>query len=106
MALECYDATFCPAPFGLNNTSVICHFNSLMQAMASCSSVVRAALTNVDELSKTGTGTAFCAFMAMVATDKGAKTAPDSEIRRQSGLVLNALVKDLQERKPKVRYGA
>ena len=57
--MEPYDAKIAPAPFPLNNTGVICHFNSLLQSLASQSVLVKTVLNNEEYLKKTGTGTAF-----------------------------------------------
>lgn len=106
---ETYDPGFVPQRFGLNNTGVICHLNSLLQGIVGCSAVVRAAAANRDYLGKTATGRAFYDFIweavpASRLAGSGPFTAGVALENRSPG-VLHALVADLRARRPHFRYG-
>lgn len=47
-----YDNKFIPLPFGLNNTGVICYFNSLIQSLLSCSSLNQYLLLNENDFKR------------------------------------------------------
>lgn len=106
---ETYDPSYVPQRFGLNNTGVICHLNSLLQGIIGCSAVVRAALSNRDYLGKTATGRAFYNFVyAAVPAARPADSAPfvgSVALENCSAEVLRALVADLRARRPHFRYG-
>lgn len=106
MAMEPYDTCFAVAPFALNNPGSICHFNSLLQALASCPSLIKAVLNNQDYLEKTATGKAFANFVKAMASEKGAKNKADEGINFLSYTVLGALMKDLRNRRPSVKFGS
>jgi ubiquitin C-terminal hydrolase len=106
MALRPYDAAFAPAAFGLHNTGVICHFNSLLQGLASCPILIKTVLENAEYMSKTITGKAFYTFVSMIAGKDGAKAVPDQSIGTQSSKVLHAFVTDLRARRPSVEFGS
>lgn len=106
MALKPYDSTFVPAPFGLHNTGVICHFNSLLQGLASCPVFLKTVMENKDYMFRTNTGKAFYAFVSAIANKDGAKAAPDQGIEGLSAQVMHAFVTDLRARRPSVRFGS
>ena len=108
-ALEAYDPARAPEPFGLHNTGVICHFNALLQALAGCTSVARAALRHRGYLARTRTGRAFHDFFwATVPAGRSAGGAPFEagvELGSRSARLLAALVADLRARRPAFLYG-
>jgi hypothetical protein len=107
---ESYDAAWAPGPFGLRNTGVICHFNALLQAIAACTAVLRAALGAREYLGRTATGRAFYDF-ALAAAPAAARPpgcAPfggAAPLESMSAALLRALVGDLRSRRPGFRYG-
>ena len=107
-ALERYDPARAPEASGLHNTGVICHFNALLQALAGCTSVARAALAHRDYLSRTRTGRAFHDFFWATAPRGGRPGhafEPRATREQRSAALLRALVADLRERRPGDRYG-
>lgn len=109
--MEPYDEKIAPQPFPLNNTGVICYFNSLLQSLAGQPAFLRAILKNDEYMKKTRTGRAVWDFVntftEVDASQEGRARAkaPDDTINHSS-LVLAALVLDLKERRPWVRFGA
>lgn len=104
--MEKFEIDWSPArPFGLNNTGVICHFNSLLQALISCTRFNRAVMQNKDYMMKTTTGKAVYNFVSCFCDEKKAKNSPDIGIESQSRKVLAALVDDLKVRRPTVQFG-
>lgn len=107
--LERYDPAAAPRAFGLNNTGVICHLNALLQALAGCTAVARAALARRDYLGRTATGRAFYdfvyAFAGRGAAGAGGPFRADAPLEASSAAVLAALVSDLRRRRPHFRYG-
>jgi ubiquitin C-terminal hydrolase len=104
--MDTYQKEFVPPTFGLNNSGVVCHFNSLLQSLAGCPGLVKAVLSNPSYMEKTKTGKEFYAFINAFATLDGAKKTPDAGIELHSSNVLNALVADLRVRRPSVTFGA
>ena len=106
---ETYDPGYVPQRFGLNNTGVICHLNSLLQGLVGCSAVVRATLANRDYLAKTATGRAFHDFIhTAVPAARLPGSAPfegGAALENCSAAVLRALTTDLRSRRPHFRYG-
>ena len=108
--MDAYDKRLAPKAFGLNNTGVICYFNSFLQTLASCTSFARGVMLNADYLRRTSTGTAVVDFVSAYAT-----CAPDGSVVARESLasgieflsaaVLRALVSDLAARRPHVRFG-
>jgi ubiquitin C-terminal hydrolase len=99
-----YDAAQIPRGFGLANTGVICHFNSLLQALGACPAVTRTACGNRDYLVRTGTGAAFYNYTRAV---ESSATEPGFQVdSSHSARLLAKLVVDLAARKPAVRFGA
>lgn len=106
--LEAYEPAFVPVEGrGLYNTGTICHENSLLQALVSCSAVVRAALANREYLAKTATGRAFHDFvLAAIPVQTNQPFAPRLSYEESSERVLAAVVSDLRRRRPSVQYGS
>jgi hypothetical protein len=109
--MEAYDETIAPQPFSLNNTGVICYFNSLLQALAGQPAFLRAILKHEEYMKKTRTGRAVWNFVNMfVEIDASrkicARAKASEDTINHSSLVLAALVQDLKERRPDVRFGA
>jgi len=106
---ESYDPSFVPHQHGLNNTGALCHLNSLLQGLAGCSAVVRAAFASRDYLGRTATGRAFYDFVyAAAAGARPPGSAPLKEalpVDSCSASLLQALVADLRLRRPGFRYG-
>lgn len=101
---EDLDVARLPRPFGLNNTGVICHFNSLLQALASCPAFVGEAVKNRDYLARTPTGRALYNYLRSVqlsAEEEGFVVDPTHSAR-----VLRELVGELRRRRPAFTYGA
>ena len=107
--MDVYDPKYAPAAFGLHNTGVICHFNSLLQALASCTAVVKASLRNKKYLDQTRTGAAFHEYMVAVAASSEAGPALGLVLPKDLALlstkILTALVLDLRARRPSIRFG-
>lgn len=85
-----------PAAFPLNNTGSICHFNALLQALASCPAFVKAVCDNRDYMAKTVTGSNLYNYIRAVR-----KSAEDTAFvvdARHSALVLQAMKGDLERR--------
>ncbi len=91
---RCLEVALVPPAFPLLNVGAICHFNSLLQGMASCPAAVRTARDAEigTYLERTKTGRALRAFLAAAPHPD-----PGASVR-----VLAALLADLQERKPDV----
>jgi hypothetical protein len=103
--MDAYDPAFAPTGFGLNNTGVICYFNSFLQLLASCTSLTRAVLADAGYLGRTRSGAAVLAFVRAYAAPEGAYRAPAPDVAGLSARVLAALVEDLAARRPRVRFG-
>ena len=101
-----YDKNFVPRPFGLRNTGAICHFNSLLQALVSCPSIIKATLLNPTYMNSTRTGKAFFNFVNIFATCDGSLDSLHPSIEVQSSAILQALCLDLNERNPEVKFGS
>ena len=104
--LDEYRPEVVPEPFGLQNTGVICYFNSLLQALASCSAVARAVRAHRADLGRSRTGAALCEFVDGYVGADGARRAPAPNIGGASARLLAALSADLKERRPRVRFAA
>src|SRR5580700_1485464 len=94
---ERFDPELLPKPFPLNNTGVICFFNSMLQALASQTAFVRAVRANPEYMCATKTGAALLAFVEAFSGG--------GEVADHSRRVLGALTEDLARRRPKVRFG-
>lgn len=113
--MDAYDTRCAPKAFGLNNTGVICYFNSFLQMLASCTAFTRGVILNADYLRRTATGTAVVNFVTAYAAAYPANGAcealvetrdhPINGIELLSSAVLRALVADLAVRRPHVCFG-
>jgi ubiquitin C-terminal hydrolase len=90
-----------PKPFGLNNTGVICYINSLLQALASCTSFTDAILQNPKYYARTGTGSALLSFLRAARPAASVRGTPD--VTSHSSRVLQALTADVRARRPRDR---
>lgn len=102
--VELYDGALAPPPFGLANTGAICYFNSLLQALASCPSFLRACADRAGELAGSALGRALTAFARDVAASaaRAAPGAPPPDpgaVARHSAAVLAALRTEHANRK-------
>ena len=103
--LKTYDQALVPQQFGLTNTGVICHFNSLLQGLIGCSAVIQATLDNPEYLSRTDTGQAFYKFVhAMIKMDYS-KGNHNVRVENYSLTILKHLITDLRRRRPSFHYG-
>lgn len=104
--MEAYDDDYVPAGFALNNVGAICHFNALMQGLASCPSLVKSVIDNRDYMAKTATGGALYNFMrAVELSSKAVRDGGDFIVDATHSLrVLQALIGDLCKRRPKTRF--
>lgn len=111
MDLQELDINILPEPFGLMNPGAICHFNSLVQSLLSCSAILKTAMKNRKYLSKTNTGKAFYNLVYFAApnsrreSSKPFKTLITRNIELLSSILLKELIMDLRKRRPEVRYG-
>lgn len=96
--MEPYNEELISLPFGLQNTGVLCYFNSFLQALCSCSSFTSAVLKHREYLSKTRTGIAVTEFVDSYSNSN----SPNSLISLQ---ILRALCADLKERRPNTPFG-
>ncbi len=101
---EPFDAAALPRPFGLNNTGVICHFNSLLQGLATCPAFISAVTGNVSYMSRTATGGALYNFARAVkeSADREGFVVDPSHSER----AIRALVGDLRRRRPNIGFGS
>ena len=95
--MDAYDTAIIPTEFGLNNTGVICYFNSFLQALAGCTAFTKAVLANAEYLKQTRTGSAVLTFVRMYTQLM--------DVSGASANILHALVSDLSVRRPHVRFG-
>ena len=97
--MEPYNVDLISAPFGLQNTGVLCYFNSFLQALCACSSFTNAVIKNREYLSKTRTGLSIIDFVDNYVT-------LNSSISTSSQQILRALCTDLKERRPNTPFGS
>lgn len=96
--MESFSIASLPRPFALANVGASCHFNALMQGLASCPAFVDAVCDNAAYLRRTSTGTALHEFG--LACRAGGPMNP-----RASAKILSAMVGALRERRPHTNYG-
>lgn len=99
-----FDEKGVPRPFGLNNTGVICHFNALLQGLASCTAFTQTVVANREYMAQTPTGSALYNYVRAVQS-----SAADPAFQvdmTHSGRVLAALVGDLRHRRPRFQFGS
>ncbi len=100
--MDAYRPEATPPAVGLVNTGATCYFNALLQSLASCTALTRAAGAHTALLSGTRTGRALLDYFAAL----GLLARPGGDPTTASGRVLAALVADLAERRPGVTFGA
>lgn len=109
MADSLLDPALVPTAFGLANTGAICYFNSLLQALSTCTHFGRAVRENMVYMSKTGTGAAMYNFMRAVELATSGEVGPDGKQfvvdPRHSAQICIALFKALGELRPGFRFG-
>ncbi len=106
-AIEKFAPAFVPGPFPLRNPGNGCFLNALLQGLVSCTAFTRAILANKEYLQLTKTGAAVFNFVSAYATLEAAKPAQqvNRDIEWHSTAIVAALVQDLQQRRPKVKFG-
>ena len=99
--MEPYNKLLIPLPFGLNNTGVICYFNSFLQLLCGCSTFTKIVLTNDTYLSTTKTGTAIFDYVKLYSESPLKTDALSLSTKK----ILLALCIDLKERRPNISFG-
>lgn len=99
-----FDPGAVPPPFGQANTGAICYFNALLQALASCPSLVAAVAANPELLGKTLTGRALYNYMCAVR--EAASRSGFVVDATHSTRILAAMVADIRARRPGFVFGA
>lgn len=99
---ELVTTSYIPAPFGLNNTGVICYMNAFLQSIASCPYMTQLALTaeGKEYLKRTRTGSAYLDYVQAFSTG-----GVNPSVGPMSANILQALRTDLQTRQNKVNFG-
>lgn len=92
-----------PPAVGLVNVGATCYFNALLQTLASCTALARAAEAHRALMSETRTGQALLDYFAALRPEAGA-AGGDSTMA--SAKVLAALIADLAARRPGVQFGS
>lgn len=101
-----FDPERVPPPFGLANTGAICHFNALLQGLAACPGFTDTVAANRAYMAQTQTGRALYNYARAVQAASPAAAAPGFEVDcSHSSRILQAMVADLQVRRPKTRFG-
>jgi len=103
--LKVYDATKIPDMVGLHNTGVICYFNSLMQALLSCSSFNSYVLDHKDEFDalahsddKNAVGKIYGELLAGITSNKEKKEPKelkDQVLKKLNIVTVAPLLKEL-----------
>lgn len=106
-AIEKFAPAFVPGPFPLRNPGNGCFLNALLQGLVSCTAFTRAVLASKEYLQLTKTGAAVFNFVSAYATPEAAKSPQqiNRDIEWQSTAIVAALVQDLQQRRPRVKFG-
>ena len=92
-----YDASLVPNVFGLQNTGVICFFNSFLQSLISAPAFIKVILNTPQQ---TPTGQAIYKFINMINNNVEA-----NQLSSQSSEILKVLMMDLARLKPKIIFG-
>jgi ubiquitin C-terminal hydrolase len=98
--MEKYNNELIPPPFGLLNNGAICYFNSFLQTLCGCSAFTTKVLENSEYMSKTRTGVAIYQYVCMYTSNPISTNIATATIN-----ILRALVIDLRERRPSIRFG-
>jgi uncharacterized UBP type Zn finger protein len=119
--MDPYDCRLVPGPFGQVNTGAVCYFNSLWQMLIGCSAFARAVQATPLGPGSSRTAVAVRDFvdsyvLQVLQVPQVSQAAQASQIAQVSQVaqvppmgttaVLRALVADLAERRPAVRFGA
>ena len=96
--MEPYNDLLIPIPFGLQNTGVICYFNSFLQILCGCSSLTKVILDNKEYLT-TRTGIALAEYVDLYTSNM-------ASIESSTRKILHALCLDLRERRPNIIFGS
>lgn len=122
--MDPYDSRLVPGPFGQVNTGAVCYFNSLWQMLIGCPAFARAVQATplgpgssrtavaVREFVDSYVSSALAAAGAPAGAATGAAAAAAAAAAAPqippmgTSAVLRALVADLAERRPAVRFGA
>ena len=102
--MEPYNKLLIPLPFGLNNTGVICYFNSFLQLLCGCSSFTKIVLTNNNYLSTTRTGVAIFDYVKLYS-ELSINHSATADLSLSTKKILLALCLDLKERRPNILFG-
>lgn len=90
-----------PRPFGLANTNAICHFNALLQALATCPKFISALCENREYFAKKETGKCLYNFARAVQESCSGGGVVDPS---HSARLLGAFLRDLRKERPGFRY--
>jgi len=102
--MDAYQSESAPPAVGLVNVGATCYINALLQTLASCTAFTRAAEAHRALMAGTRTGRAILGYFSSL----GLVPPPtwEGDPTRGSEAVLAALVADLAERRPGVKFGA
>ena len=106
--MRAYEIAYVPKAFPQMNTGVICYFNSQMQMLVGCPVFTRAVLENGATMRQTRTGAALLKFVQSYAGASRRQDFANAACPSATGTseILAALIADLAERRPDVRFGA
>lgn len=104
IAMGALDVARIPPAYGLANTGAICYMNALLQALATATHFTQVVVASRAYMAQTRTGAALYNYAR--AVEAAAAREPGFAVdERHSAEILRALVEDLRERRPGVRFG-